>query len=321
MSGIRILGAGHCLPEKTVDNEAFSRLVDTSDQWIRSRTGIRERRFCTEETHLSLCEEAARQAMDRAGVVPEQIGAVIVATMTPDRLMPSAACLLQGQLGLPEDTVCLDLNAACSGFVYGLHTMSCLLAAAERKIGLVVGGEVMSRIVDFTDRSTCVLFGDGAGAAVVRYSEDCPPLSACLGVRCDERALTASGPGPGRSSFIAMDGPAVFRFAVETLPRCVDQVLAAAGRRAEEVDWFLFHQANERILDLAAKKCGIPPEKCGKNVDRCGNTSAASIPILLSQMCEDGRIRPGQRLLCAGFGGGLSWGGVLIEMEEKHETE
>jgi 3-oxoacyl-[acyl-carrier-protein] synthase-3 len=269
------------------------------------------------ETHTSLCAAAARQAMEMANVAPEEIGALIIATISPDFLTPSAACLVQRELGLLEDTICFDLNAACSGFLYGLHTMECLLNASPRKFGLVIGGEVLSRLTDYTDRGTCILFGDGAGAAVVESHPSFPSVYAQLGVRGEDRILQVDGPGPGDPPKIRMEGGAVFKFAVETVPRCLEQVLQAAHITAEDVDLFVLHQANQRILDAVARRCHLPPEKCAHNIDRYGNTSAASIPILLSELCQKGEFRPGQRALCVGFGGGLTWGGALIEMGVK----
>ena len=317
MNGIKLIGAGYALPGHIVTNEDLSRLVDTSDEWIVSRTGIRQRRHCREETHTQLCLQAARDALERAGIGGERLGAVIVATLSADHLTPAAACLLQRELGVPEDAVCFDLNAACSGFLFALHTMECLLARQPGKYGLVVGGEVLSRLIDFTDRSTCILFGDGAGAAVVRSDPAYPSLHACLGVRGDENILSIPGTETGAPSKIHMEGTAVFKFAVETVPRCIDNVLQSAGARAEDVDCFVFHQANERIIDLVVKKYHIPPEKYCKNISSCGNTSAASIPILLGQLWERGELREGMRVLCVGFGGGLTWGGALVEIGGK----
>ena len=229
-------------------------------------------------------------------------------------MTPSAACVLQKELGLAEDTVCFDLNAACAGFVYGLHTAECLLAASERKYGLVIGGEVLSRITDFTDRSTCVLFGDGAGAAIVRWGEDYPSLSAVMGSRGNSGVLYIPGVNTGDPSYIHMDGKEVFRFAVEVLPRCAKEVAAKAGISLDEVDRFAFHQANQRILDHAIKKLKLDPAKCTGNIAHTGNTSAASVPILLDQLVSSGQLRSGQKVLCAGFGGGLTWAGALLQL-------
>lgn len=313
MNGIKIKGTGRCVPEKTVTNDDLARIVDTSDQWITTRTGIRRRHHCATETHANLCAGAAKAALARAGVAPEQIGACIVATVSADTAVPSAACLLQRELGLPEDIPCFDLNAACTGFLYALHTMECLLNASPRKFGLVVGAEVLSRLISWEDRGTCILFGDGAGAAVVECREGWPSIGAVLGSRGDDELLRLPGLEAGERSFIQMDGTKVFKFAVETVPRCMDQVLQKAGMTAEDVDFFVFHQANARIIDLAVRKYRIPTEKYYKNIQEYGNTSAASIPLVLSELEEQGKVGPGSRVLAVGFGGGLTWGGALIE--------
>ena len=236
-----------------------------------------------------------------------------MATVTPETLVPSAACGLQAALGLPEDIPCFDLNAACTGFLFALHTMECLLNASPRKFGLVVGAENLSRVVNWADRGTCILFGDGAGAAVVECREGWPSVSAVLGCHGNGELLRLPGPEAGEPSYISMEGTKVFKFAVEAVPWCVNQVLQKTGRTVEDVDFFVFHQANARIIDLAVRKCRIPPEKYYKNIAEYGNTSAASIPLVLSELREQGKIGPGSRLLAVGFGGGLTWGGCLIE--------
>ena len=315
MNGIKLLSTGSAVPSRVVTNDDLARIVDTNDEWIVTRTGIRSRRHCGEgESHASLCLSAARQALARSGVKPEDVGVCIVATLTPDWLTPAAACVLQKELGLPEDTVCFDLNAACSGFVYALHTAQCLLAAAPRKFGLVLGAEVLSRITDFTDRGTCVLFGDGAGAAVVEWRADYPSLHAVLGCRGNDEVLVAPGVHTDRPSHIHMDGQPVFRFAVEAVPRCAREVLSRAGLTPAEVDRFVFHQANQRIIDFAVKKLGINPARCAGNIERTGNTSAASVPLLLDELITAGELRSGQKALCVGFGGGLTWAGALLEL-------
>ena len=315
MSGIKLISTGSALPVQEVTNFDLEKRVDTSDEWIATRTGIRSRHYCSEgETHLGLCMAAARQALERSGLAPSQIGVCLVATLTQDTMTPSAACVLQKELGLAEDTVCFDLNAACAGFVYGLHTAECLLAASERKYGLVIGCEVLSRITDFTDRSTCVLFGDGAGAAVVQWGEDYPSLCAVMGSRGNSEVLYIPGVNTGAPSYIHMDGKEVFRFVVEVLPRCAKEVAAKAGISLDEVDRFAFHQANQRILDHAIKKLKLDPAKCTGNIAHTGNTSAASVPILLDQLVSSGQLRSGQRVLCAGFGGGLTWAGALLQL-------
>ncbi len=315
MSGLKLLGTGSGVPSEILTNDDLAKLVDTSDEWITTRTGISSRRRCAPgETHTQLCLTAARQALDRAGLEPGQIGVCVVATLTPDRLTPAAACVLQKELGLGEDTVCFDLNAACSGFVYALHTAQCLLAAAPRKYALVIGAEVLSRVTDYTDRGTCVLFGDGAGAAVVEWREDYPSIHAVLGCRGNTESLLIPGVAVGAPSYIHMDGQPVFRFAVEVVPRCITQVLDKAGLSVGDVDRFIFHQANQRIIDMVVKKLKLPVEKCTGNIARTGNTSAASVPLLLDELVREGALRSGQRALCVGFGGGLTWAGALLEL-------
>ena len=313
MNGIKLRGTGRCVPANTVTNDDLSRLVDTNDEWITARTGIRSRYRCEKETLTELCVSAARDALHMAGITPADIGVCIVATVSADTVVPSAACLLQRALGLPEDTPCFDLNAACTGFVYALHTMECLLNASPRKFGLVVGAEALSKVVDWTDRGTCILFGDGAAAAVVECREGWPSVGAVLGSQGDDELLRLPGIESGERGFIAMEGTKVFKFAVEAIPRCMEQVLEKAQMTAADVDFFVFHQANARIIDLAVRKFRIPPEKYYKNIQEYGNTSAASIPLVLSELQDQGKVGPGSRTLVVGFGGGLTWGGALIE--------
>lgn len=315
MSGIKLLATGSALPQHVVTNHDLEQIMDTSDEWIRSRTGIEARHHCSrEECHTSLCLEAAKKALERSGIKPEQVGVCLVATLTPDHLTPATACVLQRELGLEEDTICFDLNAACSGFVYALHTAECLLAASTRKYGLVLGAEVLSRVIDMADRSTCVLFGDGAGAALVQWREDYPSIHAVLGCRGDDRVLVVPGVNQSVPSVVHMEGQDVFRFAVEALPRCAREVAQKAGITLEEVDRFVFHQANQRIINFAVKKLGVDPAKCTGNIAHTANTSAASVPILLDELVEKGEVKPGDKVLCVGFGGGLTWAGALLEV-------
>ena len=311
MKGLRICATGRALPRQIVTNDALSRRVDTSDAWIASRTGIRERRFCCgDETAASLAADAARLALERAGADPGQLCACITATVTPDYASPSVSCLVQ-RLGLPEELACFDLSAGCTGFIYALQAARGLLLQDARPYALVIGAEQLSRITDFTDRNTCVLFGDGAGAAVVTLDQ--VPYACTLGSRGDAAPLWIEGPGPAHP-VIHMDGQAVFRFAVEALPRCVRTLLEQSALRGEEIDWFVPHQANARIVSAAARRLGLPLERFYQNMDRYGNTSAASIPIALDEMARTGLLRAGQKVICAGFGAGLTWGGVLLTL-------
>lgn len=315
MKGLQLIATGGALPRRTITNEDLSRVVDTSDEWITTRTGIKTRHHCVKETHADMCREAARMALKNAGVAPEEIGACIVATLTPDYLAPSAACLVQRDVGLPHDTVCFDLNGACSGFLFAMHTMECLLAASPRKYGLVIGAEMLSRFINWQDRGTCVLFGDAAGAAVVEWSEEYESIHALLGCHGDSDMLGVTGAGHADPPQIFMHGQPVFKFAVTAVPWCIDQVLARNGRTVDDVDFFVFHQANARIIDLAVRKYRIPEEKYYKNIERYGNTSAASIPTVLSELAQQGRVGSGSRVLLVGFGGGLTWGAALVEFK------
>ena len=315
MNGLQLIATGGALPGRTVTNEELSRTVDTSDEWITTRTGIRARHWCTEEeSAATLAIAAAKQALERSGLSPQDIACCVCATLSAPDATPSVACQVQRALGLPEDTPCFDLNAACTGFVYALHTMECLLNASPRKFGLVVGAEALSKVVDWTDRGTCILFGDGAAAAVVECREGWPSIGAVLGSRGDDVLLRLPGLGRGEPNVLSMEGTQVFKFAVETVPACMDATLKKAGLTPADIDFFVFHQANARIIDLAVRKYRIPPEKYYKNIDRYGNTAAASIPLVLSELVEQGRVGPGSRLLLTAFGGGLTWGGAVLEM-------
>ena len=310
MSAPQILATGRCLPSRVVTNEDMSRMVDTSDDWVFSRTGIHQRRFCTTETGVDLAEGAARLALERAGVRPEEVGVCLVATFTPHYCTPSTACLLQQRLGFPEDTVCFDLNAACAGFLYGLKTAHALLEDAPRPYALLVGSEVISRVTNMNDRNTCVLFGDGAGAALLRRAEG-RSWHTVFGTRGGAEHIRAEGPGPDRAA-IFMDGKPVFRFAVEVIERSIHQLLEAESCTLNDLDWVVCHQANARIVDHVSKKLKARDGLFYKNMERYGNTSAASIPIALDELVQEGKLRPGMRVLTVGFGGGLTWAGALF---------
>ena len=311
MKGLKIVATGRALPAKVVTNDDMSKLVETSDEWIATRTGIRTRHFCAGETQADLAEQAARRALERGKVDVGDLCACIVATVTPDCSAPTSACLLQQRLDLPEDIPCFDMNVGCTGFIYALQVARGFLLQSGRPCALVIGAEALSRITDFTDRGTCVLFGDGAGAAVVKLEED--SLYACtLGARGDTEAIFIEGPGPERP-YIHMDGQKVFRFAVEAVPHCIRVLLEETGLTLADIDWFVPHQANKRIIDHVAKKLKVPNEKFYQNMMRYGNTSAASIPIALDEMAEQGLLKKGQKVLCVGFGAGLTWGGALLE--------
>lgn len=311
MNGLQILGTGRAVPEQIVTNDDLAQRVDTNDEWIVARTGIRERRFAAGETLTDLTVEAARKAMERAGVQPQDIGLCITATVTPDRLFPSQACLIHQKLGLPEDCPAFDLSAGCTGFLFAMETAAAMLPRMNRPYALLVGGELLSRILDMDDRSTCILFGDGAGAAVVKTTESAPWF-AQMGSRGDRDILWAWGPGQERP-YLHMDGQGVFQFAIKTVPQVAKQLLEKAGLDKDQVDWYVPHQANHRIVESAAKRLKVPLERFYENMDRYGNTSAGSIPIALDEMVEKGLLQRGQWVMCLGFGAGLTWGGALFQ--------
>lgn len=311
MNGLQILGTGRAVPEQIVTNDDLAQRVDTNDEWIVARTGIRERRFAAGETLTELTVEAARKAMERAGVQPQDIGLCITATVTPDRLFPSQACLIHQALGLPEDCPAFDLSAGCTGFLFAMETAAAMLPRMNRPYALLVGGELLSRILDMDDRSTCILFGDGAGAAVVKTTENAPWF-AQMGSRGDRDILWAWGPGQERP-YLHMDGQGVFQFAIKTVPQVAKQLLEKAGLDKDQVDWYVPHQANHRIVESAAKRLKVPLERFYENMDRYGNTSAGSIPIALDEMVEKGLLQRGQWVMCLGFGAGLTWGGALFQ--------
>lgn len=310
MSAPEILATGRCTPARVVTNEELSRTVDTNDQWVYSRTGIHSRHFCAGETGLDLARGAALQALERAGISPREVGVCLVATFTPDYASPSMACMLQKQLGMDEDTICFDLNAACAGFLYGLKTAHALLADSPRPYALLVGVEVISRVLDMTDRNTCVLFGDGAGAAVLRRNEGAA-WHTVFGSRGDSESIWVQGPGPDRAA-VHMEGKGVFRFAVEVVEQSIRQLLEAEGCGINDIDLVVCHQANARIIDHVAKKLKARDGLFYKNMDRYGNTSAASIPIALDELSQAGVLKKGMRVLTVGFGGGLTWAGALL---------
>lgn len=311
MRGLKIVATGRKLPERVVTNDDMSKIVETSDEWIATRTGIRARRFCGEETQGDLAVEAARLAVERAGIAPADLCACVVTTITADHIAPTTACVVQRKLGLPEDMPCFDMNVGCSGFVYGLQVVRGLLLQSRKRYALLVASEALSRILDFTDRGTCVLFGDGAGAVVLTLDETAP-YAASLGARGGDEVIYIPGNGP-EPIYIHMEGQQTFRFAVEVVPVCIHELLEQSGLEAEDVDWFVFHQANKRIIDHISKKLRLPPEKFYINLDHYGNTSAASIPIALDEMAEKGLLERGQKLIFVGFGAGLTWGGTLLE--------
>jgi 3-oxoacyl-[acyl-carrier-protein] synthase-3 len=315
----RIAGTGSYLPERVVTNAEFAARLDTTDAWIRERTGI-ERRHIAEKSQGSsdLALHASQRALQSAGISPDQLDLIVVGTSTPDYVFPSTACLLQAKLGV-KGSAAFDVQAVCSGFVYGLATADSFIKNKMARNALVVGAEVFSRILDWNDRGTCVLFGDGAGAVVLVASEK-PGIHASV-LRADgSHAGMLSVPGNVHggaivgSPFLQMNGQAVFKFAVKVLEESARETVAAAGMQLSDIDWLIPHQANVRILDATARKLGLPSEKLVVTVDHHGNTSAASVPLALDEFVRAGKIRPGHRLLLQGVGGGFTWGSAVVTL-------
>ena len=316
----RIVGTGSYLPEQVVTNADFAaRGLDTNDAWIRERTGIAQRHIA-EKTQASsdLALAASRNALQAAGLQASEIDLIVVATSTPDYVFPSTACLLQAKLGV-KGSAAFDVQAVCSGFVYGLATADAMIKSGAYNKALVVGAEVFSRILDWKDRTTCVLFGDGAGAVVLASAER-PGIHASV-LRADgSHADILSVPGNVcggavvGSAFLRMDGQAVFKFAVRVLEESARETVERAGMKLDDVDWLIPHQANVRILEATAKRLGLPRERLVVTVDHHGNTSAASVPLALDEYVRAGRIRPGHRLLLQGVGGGFTWGSSLVTL-------
>jgi 3-oxoacyl-[acyl-carrier-protein] synthase III len=315
----RIAGTGSYLPPRIVTNDELAKMLDTSDEWVRTRTGIRQRHIADEtQTSSDLGAEAARSAMAAAGVQAADVDLVIVATSTPDYIFPSTACLMQAKLGI-KNCAAFDVQAVCSGFVYGLTIADKFIASGQHRCALVVGAEVYSRILDWSDRGTAVLFGDGAGAVILKA--DSKPGVMATALRADgSYSDILSVPGNvcrGKivgSPFLQMDGQAVFKFAVRVLDEIARETLAQCDLGPQDLDWLIPHQANVRILEATAKKLGVSPEKVIITVDRHGNTSAASVPLALDCAVRDGRIRPGHKVMLEGVGGGFTWGAALVQM-------
>lgn len=314
----RIIGTGSYLPEKILSNSDLATLVETSDEWIQQRTGIRQRHIAADnETTSDLALKASQRALDMAGITPDQLDLIIVATTTPDMVFPSTACLLQSKLGA-KGMPAFDVQAVCSGFVYALTTADQFMRSGQYEHILVVGAEIYSRILDWQDRGTCVLFGDGAGAVVLKRSTEPGILAARLHADGSHAGIL-SVPGSvcrgnisGRP-LLQMDGTAVFKFAVKVLEEVALETLSIAGLQKSDIDWLIPHQANIRIIQATAKKLGLSMEHVITTVDRHANTSAASVPLALDEAVRDGRIKPGHHVMLEGVGGGFTWGAVLIK--------
>jgi 3-oxoacyl-[acyl-carrier-protein] synthase-3 len=323
-SAISITGFGCHVPERVMTNDEIAQLVDTSDEWIMERTGIRERRVAAPDEALSdLCLPAARQALEHAGVAARDVDLLIVATVTPDMFFPSTGVILADQLDMP-DAAAYDLSAGCTGFMYALAQAYGMLAAGLAERALVVGGDTLSKVVDWSDRSTCVLFGDGAGAVVLERVDSGGFLAFELGAEGSggvhlympaggSRAPATAETVAAREHFAKMNGREVFKFATRVLVSSAHEILDEVGLSVDDVDVYIPHQANVRIIDHAAKKLGIEQNRVVVNVDRYGNTSSGSIPLAIADAVSDGRLRPGELVLMTGMGAGLTWGSALME--------
>lgn len=332
MRTIRITGTGSALPGRIVTNKELEQLVETSDEWIRERTGIAERHVSVGETVVTLASEAAHKALEQAGKTAEEIDLILVASCSPEQYLPCCACQVQAAIGA-VNALAFDVNAACSGFLFALNTADAYLRTGLAENALVIGSEVLSKLVDWTDRGSCILFGDGAGAVVVERCEASPGI---LG-----RALHSDGTGGGvlqcgarelttpyartsaaktdqkqqtddREHYIQMDGQEVYRFATRRVPQCIEEALADAGLAVPDIDLFVLHQANARIIDAVAKRLHADREKFPTNLERVGNLSSASIPVLLDELHRQGKLHRGDRIVLAGFGAGLTIGACVM---------
>ena len=332
MRTIRITGTGSALPGRIVTNKELEQMVETSDEWIRERTGIAERHVSVGETVVTLASEAAHKALEQAGKTAEEIDLILVATCSPEQYLPCCACQVQAAVGA-VNALAFDVNAACSGFLFALNTADAYLRTGLAENALVIGSEVLSKLVDWTDRGSCILFGDGAGAVVVERCEASPGI---LG-----RALHSDGTGGGvlqcgarelttpyartsaaktdqkqqtddREHYIQMDGQEVYRFATRRVPQCIEEALADAGLAVPDIDLFVLHQANARIIDAVAKRLHADREKFPTNLERVGNLSSASIPVLLDELHRQGKLHRGDRIVLAGFGAGLTIGACVM---------
>lgn len=322
MINSRIVGTGRYLPERIMTNADLEKIVDTSDEWIRTRTGVERRHVCADdETTSDMCIEAARVAIEEAGIDVTDIDMVITGTTTPDLIFPNISTIVQHKLGIPACTA-FSLEAACTGFIYALSTADKFIKAGEAKCALVIGAECITKLVDWSDRNTCVLFGDGAGAVILKPSDEPGIISCHLGADGQHKELLYYPAGASNNLAaagtdavgITMVGNEVFKVAVKTLGNIASKTLEEAGVSKEELDWLVPHQANIRIIQAMAKRLGMPMEKVILTVQDHGNTSAASVPMALDVGIRDGRLKPGQLILMEAFGGGFTWGTVLMRL-------
>lgn len=310
---IKITGTGSALPQKRLTNFDLQEMVETSDEWIRERTGIAERRVAQkEETLSSLAAKAAENALKMAGKRAEEIDMILVATCSPDDMLPCCACQVQGVIGAVHATA-FDLNAACSGFLFGLQTAYAYLQTGMYKNALVIGAEVLSKMVDWTDRGTCVLFGDGAGAVVLERSTGAKQFLGFVQGAIGEKGMVLNC---ARNGFIQMNGQEVYRFAVKQVPQCITEVLKNAGLGTDEIDLFILHQANVRIIEAVAKRLQADMKKFPMNLERVGNMSSATIPVLLDELNREGKLKTGQKVVLSGFGAGLTYGACVLIWED-----
>ena len=320
MNGLRFHGFGHYAPDNRIDNNKISEGLDTNDEWIRTRTGIENRHFVSEgQFNYELAKNACERAILDAGIDKDDISYLIVCSFCAEFPVPSLACMVQEELGIKDTCTCFDINAACSGFLYGLIVMRGLLLEEaidsdykNKKYGIVIGSEVISKHLDMTDRGSCILFGDGAGALVVSLDKDAI-YAHTSGSKGSYEVLRVGGKNYN-NSFVYMNGSEVFKFAVSTIPKCIDEVLKKASFTMEDIDLVVCHQANKRIIDAVRLKYKESEEKFPMNINEYGNTSAASVPILLSELHEKGILKKGMKVILTGFGAGLTWAANLVEI-------
>lgn len=323
--GTRLIGTGSYMPDLKLTNEMLESMVDTNDEWIVKRTGIRERRIAQNTATWELALEAGRRALEDAALDASELDLIIVGTATPDFFTPSVSCMVQGKLGASK-AMAFDLSAACSGFVYSVEVADSFIRAGKAKNVLVICAETLSRIIDYTDRSTCVIFGDGAAAAVFQASEQEGVLTTymrangtlgeCLKAQClpVEDPLAQGSRAVCDHRFLKMAGSDVFRFTASAVPEAIDAVLHQANMTADQIDWFVLHQANVRILQMVTTRYGLDPKKVYVNIDRYGNTSGVSVALCLDEMRKNGQLKAGQHIVISGFGGGLTYGAALIRI-------
>ncbi len=315
----KICGTGSYVPPHVMDNDDLAKIVDTNDEWIRERTGIGKRHIIEEETTSYMAGQAALRAVEQSGIDPEEIDMILVATSSSETIFPCAACEVQRTIGATH-AVGYDLNAACTGFVLAFNTAQAYISAGFCRTVMVIGADSMSTLIDWTDRGTCILFGDGAGAVILRAQEGNP---VCMAAHSDGKkgpALTQLSRHrkgweneQNKESYIHMDGQGVFKFAVRKVPEIIEEVLEKAELKLDDIDYFVLHQANRRIIEAAAKRLKVSMDRFPVNLEEYANTSAATVPILLDELNRDGRFREGQKIMLAGFGAGLTWAACLFE--------